>query len=64
MRPCSWCLPTPALEEISLKEATDKALVSSPEVIEAEQNIVKARSAATLQKLSYVPVVAAMGGYA
>ena len=56
--------PDPAFEEISLKEATDKALVGNPEVIEAEQNVVKARSAVTLQKLAYVPVVAGMGGYA
>lgn len=56
--------PDPGFEEISLKEATDKALVANPEVIEAEQNVVKARSAATLQRLTYVPVVAAMGGYA
>jgi outer membrane protein TolC len=56
--------PEPRFEDISLREATDKALAANPEVIEAEQTVVKARSAATLQKLSYVPVVAAMGGYA
>ncbi len=56
--------PDPGFEEVSLKEATDKASVASPEVIEAEQNVVKARAAATLQKLTYVPVVAAIGGYA
>src|SRR6266481_5885679 len=47
-----------------MKEANDKVLVANPEVIEAEQNVVKARSAVTLQKLAYVPVVAVMGGYA
>jgi outer membrane protein TolC len=56
--------PDPRFENISLKEATAKALAANPEVIEAEQNVVKARSAATLQKLNYVPVVAAMAGYA
>jgi outer membrane protein TolC len=56
--------PDPRFEDISLKEATERALAANPEVIEAEQNVVKARSAATLQKLAYVPVVAAMGGYA
>jgi outer membrane protein TolC len=56
--------PDPSYEEISLKEATDKALVASPDVVEAEQNVVKARSALTLQKLAYVPVVAVIGGYA
>jgi outer membrane protein TolC len=56
--------PDPGFENISLKEATDKALAANPEVIEAEQNVVKARAASTIQKLAYVPVVAAMGGYA
>jgi outer membrane protein TolC len=56
--------PDPRFEEISLKEATEKALATNPEVIEAEQTVIKAQSASTLQKLAYVPVVAAMGGYA
>src|ERR1035437_9527784 len=56
--------PDPRFEDISLREATDKALAANPEVIEAEQNVVKARAASTLQKLAYVPVVAAMGRYA
>jgi outer membrane protein TolC len=56
--------PDPRFEEISLKEASEKALAANPEVVEAEQNVVKAQSAVTIQKLSYVPVVAAMGGYA
>jgi outer membrane protein TolC len=55
--------PDPGFEDTSLKEATEKAMAANPEVIEAEQNVVKARSAATIQKLAYVPVVAAMGGY-
>lgn len=56
--------PDPRFEDISLKEATDKALAANPEVIEAEQTVVKARSAVTIHKLDYVPVVAVMGGYA
>jgi outer membrane protein TolC len=48
--------PDPCFEDISLREATDKALATNPEVIEAEQNVVKARAASTLQKLAYVPV--------
>jgi outer membrane protein TolC len=56
--------PDPRFEDISLKEATDKALAANPEVIEAEQTVVKARAAATIHKLDYVPVVAVMGGYA
>jgi len=55
--------PDPRFENISLTEATDKAFAANPEVIEAEQNVVKARSASTLQKLAYVPTVAVMGGY-
>ena len=56
--------PDPRFEEITLREATDKALAANPEVIEAEQTVIKARSAATIQKLAYVPTVAVMGGYA
>ena len=56
--------PDPRFEEISLRDATDKAMAVNPEVVEAEQNVVKARSAAKIQKLAYVPVVAAIGGYA
>jgi len=56
--------PDPRFENISLREATDKALAANPEVIEAEQTVVKARSASTIQKLAYVPTVAVMGGYA
>jgi outer membrane protein TolC len=56
--------PDPRFEDIPLKEATDKALAANAEVVEAEQNVVKAQAASSLQKLAYVPVVAAMGGYA
>jgi len=56
--------PDPRFEDISLKEATDKALATNPEVVEAEQNVVKARAASSIQKLAYVPVAAVVGGYA
>ena len=56
--------PAPRFEDISLKEATDKALAANAQVVEAEQNVIKAHAAAKLQKLAYVPVVAAVGGYA
>jgi outer membrane protein TolC len=56
--------PAPRFEVISQKDATEKALAANPDVIEAEQNVVKARAAVTLQKLAYGPVVAAMGGWA
>ena len=56
--------PDPRFEDISLKEATEKALAANPEVVEASQNVVKARSAVKLQTWNYVPVIAAIGGYA
>jgi outer membrane protein TolC len=51
------------MEEISLKEAADKAMVGNPEVVEAEQTVVKAHAASRLSKLDYVPDVAVMGAY-
>jgi outer membrane protein TolC len=56
--------PNLRFEDITLKEAIDRTLAVNPEILEAEQNVVKARAASTIQKLAYVPVVAAMGGYA
>lgn len=56
--------PDPQYEDISLKEASDRAMTSNPEVIEAEQTMVKARSASRLAKLDYVPDFAVVGGYA
>jgi outer membrane protein TolC len=56
--------PDPHFENISMGEASDRALAANPDVIEAEQNVVKARAASTLQKLAYVPTVAVTGGYA
>ena len=56
--------PDPHYEDISLKEASDRAMAANPEVIEAEQTVVKARAASRLSKLDYVPDVAVLGGYA
>jgi outer membrane protein TolC len=56
--------PITQMEAISLKEATDKAMAANPEVVEAEQTVVKARAASRLSKLDYVPDVAVLGGYA
>ena len=58
-------LAPPALEweSISLQQATDKAMLTNAEVVEAEQNVAKARAASTLSKLEYVPDVALLGGY-
>jgi outer membrane protein TolC len=55
--------PVTHMEEISLKEAADKAMVGNPEVVEAEQTVVKAHAASRLSKLDYVPDVAVMGAY-
>ena len=55
--------PITQMEAVSLKEATDKAMAANPEVVEAEQTVVKARAASRLSKLEYVPDFAVLGGY-
>ena len=55
--------PEPVTETVSLTQATQQAVKSSPEVVEAEQTVVKAKAASRLAKLDYVPGVAIMGGY-
>lgn len=55
--------PEPLVENISLNEAIDK-IVANPEVIEAEQTAIKAHAGLALTKLTYVPTVAILGGYA
>jgi outer membrane protein TolC len=47
----------------SLQEATQQAIASNAEIVEAEQAVVKARAAAKLSKLEYVPDVAVIGAY-
>ncbi len=56
-------LPDPLVENITLQEVADKATTTNPGLVEAEQTVVKARAAATLSKLAYVPTVAAVSGY-
>jgi outer membrane protein TolC len=56
-------VPEPALETISLTQATQQAVTNSPEVVEAEQTLVKARAASKLSKFDYIPAVAVTGGY-
>jgi outer membrane protein TolC len=56
--------PEPLVENLSLKEATDKAVAANAEVIEAEQTAIKAHAASTISKLEYGPNVAIVGGYA
>jgi len=56
--------PPPEVGTVSLAEASQKALESNPEVIEAEQTAIKARAGRKLAKLDYVPDVVVLGGYA
>jgi outer membrane protein TolC len=55
--------PEPATETVSLPQATQQAVANSPEVVEAEQTVVKAKAASKLSKLEYIPAVAVIGGY-
>jgi outer membrane protein len=55
--------PDPLVESITLEEVSDKSAATNPDVIEAEQTVVKARAASVLSKLEYVPTLAAVGGY-
>jgi outer membrane protein TolC len=55
--------PASAVEVVSLPQATQQAIANNPEVIEAEQTVVKAKAAASLSKQDYIPQVAVMGGY-
>jgi outer membrane protein len=56
-------VPEPVTETISLTEATQRAATNSPEVVEAEQTLVKAKAASRLSKLEYIPGVAVVGSY-
>ena len=57
-------VPDPLVENISLQEVADKSPAANPALVEAEQTVVKARAAASLSKMAYFPVVAAVSGYA
>jgi outer membrane protein TolC len=56
--------PSPLVENLSFQEVSDRVVTASPDVVEAEQNVAKARAASKLSKLEYVPDVVAMWGYA
>jgi outer membrane protein len=56
-------VPDPLVENISLQEISDKPTAANPVLVEAEENVVKARAASTLSKMAYVPTVAAVAGY-
>src|SRR5258708_21553630 len=55
--------PDPLEEQISLREAAGRALAANPDLIEAEQNVVKAKAGSKLSKLDYVPDMAVIGGF-
>ena len=56
-------MPDPLVEDFSLEEVSGKSAAGNAEVIEAQETVVKARAAATISKLAYVPTVAAVSGY-
>lgn len=56
--------PSPLVEDRTFQEVADQAVATNPEVVEAEQNLVKAHAASKLAKLAYVPDVVGMWGYA
>jgi outer membrane protein TolC len=55
--------PEPAIETVSLPQATQQAVANSPEVVEAKETVVKAKAASKLARLEYVPAVTVVGGY-
>jgi outer membrane protein TolC len=57
-------VPEPLVENISLTEVNAAAMVSNPEVIEAEQTSIKAHAANKISKMEYGPNVAVVAGYA
>jgi len=57
-------VPAAFYEDIAVTEAAEQAMQNNPEVVEAEQTVIKARAATKLSTLDYVPDVAVVGGYA
>ncbi|HKE24447.1 MAG TPA: TolC family protein [Bryobacteraceae bacterium] len=56
-------IPDPLVENMSLREISDKSPAATASLVEAEQTVVKARAAVSISKMAYFPVVAAVGGY-
>jgi outer membrane protein TolC len=56
-------MPEPLAENVSFEEVAGKSAAANLEVVEAEQNLVKARAAHAISKLEYVPTVAAVSGF-
>jgi outer membrane protein TolC len=54
--------PPPLVERLTLGEAISQALATNPEVIEAEQNVRKAKAGTEVSKLDYIPDIAVFGG--
>jgi outer membrane protein TolC len=55
--------PSPLVENISLRDVSDKSTAANASLVEAEETVVKARAAASISKMAYFPVVAAVAGY-
>ena len=55
--------PNPLVENISLREVSDKSTAANASLVEAEETVVKARAASSISKMAYFPVVAAVAGY-
>jgi outer membrane protein TolC len=68
LKPCTKIelapLPTPQPPLSCADEAINLALGASPEVREAEQDIVKAHAAVAAAKADYLPSIGVVGGYA
>ena len=56
-------VPDPLVENVSLQEVSNKPASANPALVEAEETVVKARAAASISKMAYFPVVAAVSGY-
>jgi outer membrane protein TolC len=56
--------PPPLVERLTLGKAVSQALATNPEVIEAEQNVRKAKAGTEVSKLDYIPDIVVFGGFA
>lgn len=55
--------PDPLVENITLQEVSDKSATGNAALVEAQETVVKARAAASISKMAYFPVIAAVSGY-
>ncbi|HWB82531.1 MAG TPA: TolC family protein [Bryobacteraceae bacterium] len=56
-------IPAPLVENLRFQEVSNQSVANNPDIVEAEQNVAKAKAASRLSKLDYVPDVAGMWGY-